>query len=193
MSLNLSLEEILRKVGNVDSNSLTVIGIGTGIGLFGYIIGRIHQRIVSEKDGQNAHHPYHTLETSSLNQHASYPSNFAEIDHEDDYNDSTTTRQIADAVKATDNSRVNGIVQECHSHNGSYSGIIFDSSGSVPFCFSEEDINSFEEEGLIPLLLKNSQETNRTIEFAVHKHDELHLLIVEGLRYQMDDVVYKIN
>ncbi len=105
--------------------------------------------------------------------------------------DSYQSRTISEAKLTGKDSTITGVVEDFHIDQNGYSGIISDVTGRVPFSIDREPI-SLEQEGLVPVLLRDSKEkkTPLKMEGAFSKDDKLFL--TEVLEHRLDGEVYKI-
>lgn len=152
--------------------------IATGIGvLVGYVVGRIHDSTKSKEDYNSAIQVQEVQQKSAI---------LGEQDT--DYKPSS----IADAVRSCDDSQIQGHITEFHTSLTGYSGIIVDSSGKVLFYMDEGHIDSYEEEGLVPILFKHSKETRTPIKMNGFFEDYNKIFIISWLGCKMNNIDYEV-
>ncbi len=103
-------------------------------------------------------------------------------------------RDISDVIFKGGDATIRGTILEFYKTGEGYSGLINDTKMTFPFYFSEDNINTYYGEGLVPILLNNSMKTNTPVEMQVglDLDEDNPLLDVHSLKYYLNGKAYKI-
>lgn len=113
------------------------------------------------------------------------------VKYSDEYEEGYTLRSISKAL-LVENSRINGVIKEFYRVTHGYSGIVLDESGQAPFYFDDDNIETYGDDGLVPILLKHSGDNNSPVTMDVYTVEDAGILMVEHLLYNMNGKPYEI-
>ena len=147
----------------------------------GYVIGRVHAALKADDDPYGGISIQEREETGTDVAHDAQESG-------DHYEQKT----IKEALNSEEDVLIEGKIKEWYKTQQGYSGIIVDSSGEAPFYMDISAIDSWGDDGLVSILLRDALKKIGTVKMRVVGYEEKPLLLVGWFNYRMNDIDYEI-